>query len=43
MRFPFEVVRSSKQKVNERIYIKFVDNMDLKFETDVLDGNISKS
>jgi hypothetical protein len=43
MRFPLEVVGASKQKITGRSHIKSVDNMDLKTETDVLDGNISKS
>jgi hypothetical protein len=42
MRFPLEVVGSSKQNITGRSYIKYVDNMDLKTENDVLDGNILK-
>ena len=42
MRFPLEVVGASKQKITGRNHIKYVDNMDLKTETDVLDGKISK-
>jgi hypothetical protein len=43
MRFPLEVVGASKQKITGRIHIKYVDNMDLKTETDDLDGKISKN
>jgi hypothetical protein len=43
MRFPLEVVGASKQKITGRSHIKYVDNMDLKTETDDLDGNISKN
>jgi hypothetical protein len=43
MRFPLEVVGGSKKKITGIIHIKFVDNMDLKTENYVLDGNISKS
>jgi hypothetical protein len=43
MRFPLEVVGASKQKIIGRIHIKYVDNMDLKTETDDLDGKISKN
>jgi hypothetical protein len=42
MRFPLEVVGASKQKITGRSHIKSVDNMDLKTETNVLDGKISK-
>jgi hypothetical protein len=43
MRFPLEVVGVGKQKITCRSHIKYVDNMDLKTETDDLDGKISKS
>jgi hypothetical protein len=43
MRFPLEVVGASKQKITRRIHINYIDNMDLKIETDDIDGNISKS
>jgi hypothetical protein len=43
MRFPLEVVGASKQKITGRSHIKYVDNMDLKTETDDLDGKISKN
>jgi hypothetical protein len=43
MRFPLEVVGAGKQEITCRIHIKYVDNMDLKTETDDLDGKISKS
>jgi hypothetical protein len=43
MRFPLEVVGAGKENITCRIHIKYVDNMDLKTETDDLDGNISKS
>jgi hypothetical protein len=43
MRFPLEVVGASKQNITRRSHIKFVDNMDLKTETDNMDGNISKN
>jgi hypothetical protein len=43
MRFPLEVVGPGKKKITGRIHIKYVDNMDLKTETDGLDGNISKN
>ena len=43
MRFPLEVVGAGKKKITGRIHIKYVDNMDLKIETDNLDGNISKN
>jgi hypothetical protein len=43
MRFPLEVVGASKQNITERILIKYVDNMDLKTETDDLDGKILKN
>jgi hypothetical protein len=43
MRFPLEVVVVGKQDITCRIHIKYADNVDLKTETDDLDGNISKS
>jgi hypothetical protein len=43
MRFPLEVVGAGKQEITCRIHIKYADNMDLKTETDDLDGKISKS
>ena len=43
MRFPLEVVGVGKQKITFRSHIKYVDNMDLKNETDDLDGKISKN
>jgi hypothetical protein len=43
MRFPLEVVGASKQKITGRSHIKYVDNMDLKIETNDLDGKISKN
>jgi hypothetical protein len=43
MRFPLEVVGAGKQEITCRSHIKYADNMDLKTETDNLDGNISKS
>jgi hypothetical protein len=42
MRFPLEVVGAGKKKITGRSHIKYVNNMDLKIETDDLDGNISK-
>jgi hypothetical protein len=43
MRFPLEVVGAGKQEITCRSHIKYADNMDLKTETDDLDGKISKS
>jgi hypothetical protein len=43
MGFPMEVVGVGKQKITRRIHIKYIDNMDLKTETDDLDRNISKN
>jgi hypothetical protein len=43
MGFPLEVVGAGKQKITCRSHIKYADNMDLKIETDDLDGKISKS
>jgi hypothetical protein len=40
MRFPLELVGASKKNITGRSHIKFVDNMDLKTETNVLNGNI---
>jgi hypothetical protein len=37
MRFSLEVVGVSKKNITRRIHIKYVDNMDLKTETDDLD------
>ena len=43
MRFSLEVVGASKKNITGRSHIKSVDNMDLKTETDNLDGKISKN
>jgi hypothetical protein len=43
MGFPLEVVVAGKQDITCRIHIKYADNVDLKTETNDLDGNISKS
>jgi hypothetical protein len=43
MGFPLEVVGVGKQKITRRSHIKYVDNMDLKTETDDLDGKILKN
>jgi hypothetical protein len=43
MRFPLEVVVAGKQDITCRSHIKYADNVDLKTETDDLDGKISKS
>jgi hypothetical protein len=43
MGFPLEVVGVGNQNITGRIHIKYVDNMDLKIETDDMDGNISKN
>ena len=43
MRFPLEVVVVSKQDNTSRSHIKYADNVDLKTETDDLDGKSSKS
>jgi hypothetical protein len=40
---PLEVVVVGKHDSTCRIHIKYVDNADLKPETNDLDGNISKS
>jgi hypothetical protein len=42
MGFPLEVVGVGKKEITCRGHIKYVDNMDLKTETDDLDGNILK-
>ena len=42
MRFSLEVVCVGKQEITCRSHIKYADNMDLKTESDYLDGNISK-
>jgi hypothetical protein len=43
MTFPLEVVIASKQDSTCRSHIKYADNVDLKTETDDLDGKRSKS
>jgi hypothetical protein len=43
MRFPLEVVGASKEKIIGKMHIKYVNNMDLKTETNDLDGKISKN
>jgi hypothetical protein len=43
MRFPLEVVVAGKQDSTCRSHIKYADNVDLKTETDDLDGKSSKS
>jgi hypothetical protein len=42
MGFSLEIVGVGNQKITRRSHIKYEDNMDLKTETDDLDGNISK-
>jgi hypothetical protein len=42
MRFPLEVVVAGKQDNTCRIHIKYVDNVDLKTETDDPGGKRSK-
>jgi hypothetical protein len=42
MRFPLEVVVVGKQDSTCRSHIKYADNVDLKIETDDLDGKSSK-
>ena len=42
MRFPLEVVGVGKENITCRRHIKYVDNTDLKIETNDLDGKISK-
>jgi hypothetical protein len=43
MGFPLEVVGVGKHDNTCRIHIKYADNVDLKTETNDLDGKISKS
>jgi hypothetical protein len=43
MGFPLEVVVAGKQDITCRSHIKYADNVDLKTETNDLDGKISKS
>jgi hypothetical protein len=43
MRFPLEVVVVGKQDITCKIHIKYVGNMDLKTETNDLDGKSSKN
>jgi len=43
MTFPLEVVVAGKQDSTCRSHIKYADNVDLKTETDDLDGKSSKS
>jgi hypothetical protein len=43
MRFPLEVVVVGKQDSTYRSHIKYADNVDLKIETNDLDGNSLKS
>jgi hypothetical protein len=43
MGFPLEVVVAGKHDNTCRSHIKYVDNADLKPETNDLDGKISKS
>ena len=43
MRFPLEVVVAGKQGSIYRSHIKYADNVDLKIETDDMDGKRSKS
>ena len=43
MRFTLEVVGVGKKNITWRSHINYVDNIDLKTETDDLDGNISKN
>jgi hypothetical protein len=40
---PLEVVVAGKHDSTRRIHIKYVDNADLKTETNDLNGKISKS
>jgi hypothetical protein len=42
MRFPLEAVVVGKQDSTCRSHIKYADNVDLKNETDNLDGKSSK-
>jgi hypothetical protein len=43
MRFTLEVLGDGKKEIACRIHIKYADKMDLKTETNDLDGNILKS
>jgi hypothetical protein len=43
VKFPLEVVGDGKKEITCRIHIKYANNIDLKTETDDIDGNISKS
>jgi hypothetical protein len=43
MGFPLEVVVVVKQDITCRSHIKYTDNVDLKNETNDLDGKISKN
>ena len=43
MRYPLEVVSVGKQKIIGKTHIKYVNNMDLKIETNDLYRNISKN
>jgi hypothetical protein len=43
MRFPLEVVVAGKKHITCRRHIKYADNVDLKTETNDIDGKISKS
>ena len=43
MRFPLEVVVADKEDRTCRSHIKYADNLDLKTETDDLDGKSSKN
>jgi hypothetical protein len=43
MGFPLEVVGTCMQNITGRIHIQYANNMDLKTETDDLDGKISKN
>ena len=42
MGFPLELVGVGKKRITWRIHIKYVENLDLKYETYSLDGNVSK-
>ena len=42
MTFPLEVVVAGKQDSTCRSHIKYADNVDLKIETDDMDGKSSK-
>jgi uncharacterized protein (DUF302 family) len=43
MKLPLEVVVVGKQDSTCRIHIKYADNVDLKTETDDMDGKSSKT